>query len=156
MHNITYSNCLYYSLANYLQQPLRFIAHDNVDIRRHGLEYLLSLFKEKQAQFTKSLLQGEVVHDDIAKVRSAFYVSNIFSACKTIELKLAFKCSNIVLLFLKLLCLLVEGCRDTDQDIRLLCVENLGLLGALDPGHLPHKKPGIGNSYTYISYNQVY
>ncbi|KAJ1532216.1 hypothetical protein ONE63_000836 [Megalurothrips usitatus] len=97
------------NLEDYLQQPLRFITHDNVDIRRHGLDYLLSLLKEKQAEFTKSLLQDGVVHDDVAK----------------------------------LLSLLIEGCRDTDVDIQRLCVENLGMIGALDPGHLPHKKPEI-------------
>lgn len=46
---------------------------------------------------------------------------------------------------MQLLNLLVEGCRDADQNVQLLCVENLGVLGALDPGHLPHKKPGGGS-----------
>ncbi|KAK3922870.1 Serine/threonine-protein kinase ATR [Frankliniella fusca] len=98
------------NLADYLQQPLRFITHDNVDMRRHGLEYLLSLLKEKQVQFTKSLLQEDIVHEDVSK----------------------------------LLALLIEGCRDTDHNIQILCVENLGMLGALDPSHLPHKKPERG------------
>ena len=118
------------SVKAHVLQLLRGISQENQDVRHYALIRLRQVLHQHQDIFHEFMLASETVDPLVLSIINA--VSSRWPVGGTNNGSL------VQLLLMTCLCLLqlLDGCRDSDPELRPLYGECLGELGAVDPGRL--------------------
>lgn len=93
------------SLLEQINNNLKYVTHENMEVRVYGLNFLRKIMSEKRLELNELILGNNGMNWSIVE----------------------------------LIDILVTGCRDKEEKIKLACCDCIGELGAIEASHFPRK-----------------
>ncbi|MGH0119838.1 UNVERIFIED_CONTAM: hypothetical protein FKN15_043271 [Acipenser sinensis] len=131
-------------LQTALQQSMRAIQHENVDVRIHALTSLKKMIYKNQQTSKSTDLQTAlqqsmraIQHENVdVRIHALTSLKKMIYKNQEKLIKYVLDSETVEPIISQLVTVLLKGSQDANPEARLLCGECLGEMGAIDPGRL--------------------